>query len=156
MAAQKSLFPEADGTVSRRNRRAPDGDLDITPMIDVTFLLLIFFMVSSTMQSKPDLDVPVARFGRGVQTDGASVITIWASRGRGATPVIQLGDGAGQEAALDEIPRYVEEGIAANRLKVVIKAEGDVPEGFVQDVAKAVKTVNGAELFMGVRDQPAR
>ena len=58
----------------RRKRGGFDGDLDITPMIDVTFLLLIFFMVTSTMQATPDIDLPVARQGTGI--DKHSQVTI--------------------------------------------------------------------------------
>ena len=47
-------------------KRGEEAELDITPMIDVTFLLLIFFMVTSTMQGKPDLDVPPVKHGVGV------------------------------------------------------------------------------------------
>mgnify|MGYP003325625382 CR=1 FL=1 len=32
-------------------KKLEDAEMDITPMIDVTFLLLIFFMVTSTMQA---------------------------------------------------------------------------------------------------------
>ena len=35
-----------------------EEDLDITPMIDMTFLLLIFFMVTSTMKPDEVLDIP--------------------------------------------------------------------------------------------------
>ena len=32
------------------NKKLDEGELDMTPMIDVTFLLLIFFMIASTMK----------------------------------------------------------------------------------------------------------
>jgi len=34
------------------------GDLDMTPMVDVTFLLLIFFMVTAAFSLQKSLDVP--------------------------------------------------------------------------------------------------
>ena len=53
--ASRGLFSDAGGSFGGK-RKPIEGELDITPMIDVTFLLLIFFMVSSTMQGKPDLE----------------------------------------------------------------------------------------------------
>lgn len=35
-----------------------DGELDLTPMVDVTFLLLIFFMVTAAFALQKSLDVP--------------------------------------------------------------------------------------------------
>lgn len=43
----------------RPTRRDVDGELDLTPMVDVTFLLLIFFMVTASFQLQKSLEVPV-------------------------------------------------------------------------------------------------
>ena len=47
----------------RPNRRAGGPDVDISPLIDVVFILLIFFMVSTTFvkDSKLDLERPGAQ-----------------------------------------------------------------------------------------------
>ncbi len=62
----KSRAPFHDGDDEGSFRRRPateEMDLDITPMIDVTFLLLIFFMVASTMQATAENDIPPAKHG---------------------------------------------------------------------------------------------
>ena len=74
MARRKSL--SQDDAWGSPKRADSQTDLDITPMIDVTFLLLIFFMVTSTMQSERELDVPPARHGMGAETNLATVIEI--------------------------------------------------------------------------------
>ena len=45
--------------MSRLRRRAPDGDegLDISALIDVVFILLIFFMVSTTFVKDSAIDI---------------------------------------------------------------------------------------------------
>jgi biopolymer transport protein TolR len=134
-------------------KRVTSGDLDMTPMIDCTFLLLIFFMVSSTMQSTPDIDLPVAAHSIGVDTDGAVILTVFTG-GPQNPPRIVLGDGTGEEAAVEEVRGHVAEAVAAGKTKIVIKAEGDVTHGFIGEVARAVVAVEGAELYMGVGDQP--
>lgn len=41
-----------------RLRRAADDELDMTPMVDVTFLLLIFFMITAAFALQKSLEVP--------------------------------------------------------------------------------------------------
>ena len=52
-----------DDSGFKKKKKVAEGELDITPMIDVTFLLLIFFMVTSTMQGTPDRDIPPSLSG---------------------------------------------------------------------------------------------
>ena len=40
-----------------RARRRAGVDLDITPLIDVVFLLLIFFMVSTTFEHDSEINI---------------------------------------------------------------------------------------------------
>lgn len=40
-----------------RRRRTSDVRVDITPMVDVVFLLLIFFMISTTFIETPGIDI---------------------------------------------------------------------------------------------------
>ena len=46
------------GNAGIKKKKNEDADLDITPMIDVVFLLLIFFMVTSTMDDQKAANVP--------------------------------------------------------------------------------------------------
>ncbi|MEI8379223.1 MAG: biopolymer transporter ExbD [Planctomycetota bacterium] len=151
--ASRSLFRDSAGSFGGK-RKAVEGDLDITPMIDVTFLLLIFFMVSSTMQGKPDLDVPVAQHAIGIDASGAAVVTVFAAASVAESPRIVLGDVQGPDGELSDIRRFVEEKSREGIRKFVIKAEGDVPHGLVEEIAKAIKSVEGVELYMGVGDKP--
>lgn len=150
--ARRSLFSDARSFGG--GRKVADGEMDITPMIDVTFLLLIFFMVASTMQGTPDVDVPPAQHSIGVDSAGAAVVTILAAKNSSEAPRIVLGDGEGAEADLSDVRRYVEESARDGKKRIVLKAEGDVPHGLVDDVAQTIKGVEGSELFMGVGDKP--
>lgn len=124
--------------------------MDITPMIDVTFLLLIFFMVTSTMESPDALKIPEAKNGLGVDTQKATVITIFNSEGE---PEIFLADGVRDNGPVDvaEVGPYVE---SQGQKTVIIKADRDVPSGFVEDVARAANE-SGEDLmfFVGVADK---
>ncbi len=48
--------------MKQRRRRKEGGDIDISPLIDMVFILLIFFMVSTTFvkDMKIDLERPGA------------------------------------------------------------------------------------------------
>jgi len=59
-------------TVERRKVRA---SLDLTPLIDVVFQLLVFFMLSSTfvVQSSIQIEVPVAEGSEALETKDLSI-----------------------------------------------------------------------------------
>ena len=106
------------------------------------------------MQGKPDLDVPVATHSLGIDSRGAAVVTIFAPASSAESPRIVLGDVKGEEGDLNAVRRYIEDQVREGRHKVVVKAEGDVPHGVVEEVAKTIKSVEGVELYMGVGDKP--
>ncbi len=152
MTRRNALFKDAaaqDG--STRARRQVEMQLDITPMIDVTFLLLIFFMVASTMQATTENDIPTARHGIGVETGRSTIISIRAPD-TDSPPTIRLGEG-GASADLNDVRDYVQAGVDQNRSQVIIKADREVRHGFVQEVARAVNSVDGVTFFIGVRDK---
>ena len=63
--------------MSRRRNRAeePEKDIDISPLIDVVFILLIFFMVSTTFvkDAKLDLERPSAQSAVPASTESVRV-----------------------------------------------------------------------------------
>lgn len=44
--------------VGKRERKLEDTEMDMTPMVDVTFLLLIFFMVTAAFTLQKSLEIP--------------------------------------------------------------------------------------------------
>lgn len=133
-----------------KKRTDPEAELDITPMIDVTFLLLIFFMVTSTMSSEKDLDVPAAKHGVNQESGAGILIVIEASKTVGGTPLIYLD---GREATIEEVADYVNEGIKNDKRDVVIKAGREVPHGFVQQVFRAANVAEDLNFSLGVEDK---
>ena len=145
--------------VKKSRATSGDDDLDITPMIDVTFLLLIFFMVTSNMEESSRLQIPPASHGMGVPTDQSSVITIYKTEG---DPEVFLGDENVRDKALATdmgmVTAYVQKVVQDGKLNVIIKADRDVPTVIVDEVARAANDVDvpGGELkfFLGVVDKP--
>lgn len=144
-----ATFEDGQDGAGLKRRTFPEADLDITPMIDVTFLLLIFFMVSSTMQNEKDIDVPVAIHGTGVEVRSAGLINIYAND---PEPVIEI-ESVGMELTLDDVESEVSQWYADNNdVEVIIKAERDVPSGFVNQVVKSVTKTDGVKFSIGVQD----
>jgi biopolymer transport protein ExbD len=142
-------------------RRADEVEMDITPMIDITFLLLIFFLVATRMSAEAYVDLPKARHGTAVTTKDAVVLTV--ARGGddqariytsdGAIPAAELaaGDLAAQEK---QIIQYVQTGLGEpGKHHVLIKAERGVKHREVARVAKAVGQAAETELYVAVLEE---
>lgn len=52
---------QANQRSTRRLRRARGAMVELTPLIDITFQLLIFFLLTATFQDQSSLDVQLAR-----------------------------------------------------------------------------------------------
>ena len=143
----------SDNAFSRK-RSESDADLDITPMIDVTFLLLIFFMVTSTMQPDEVLDIPTSVHGLGVEANSAILITISA----GEPPMINLVEDNNKTEDPGTVGPYVQQRMQQGRKHVIIKAERLVQHGFVQKVTREANTVikefDGAKFPIATEDKP--
>ena len=127
-------------SLNRRKKRN-DGDLDITPMIDVVFLLLIFFMVTSTMQATPDRDIPPAFSGDNANMGNFTDLTILAPATPGSDSQIVLD---GNKRTLDELQQDIEGLIRTNgSVKLMFFAERDVRNGFVAEVESTINAIEG-------------
>ena len=152
MTVKRSTFADAaDDGWGDRERAPSEAELDITPMIDVTFLLLIFFMVTSAMHASSDLEMPAAKHGIGLETDKTTVLIVQNPESEGEVPVIVLENG--DEVSLEEVTFEVQQQLQNNISQVIIKADGRVTAGFVQEVIKAVTQVEGVGFSIAVRDK---
>ena len=122
--------------------RAPsnDDELDITPMIDITFLLLIFFLVSSKMTAEQAVELPKARHGSVVAAKESVILVV--KRGTGDQAEVQKADGTAFSSDVEqqnaEIAAYVAEGLDSGKKHVIIRAEGSVRHGEIGRVSEAI------------------
>ncbi len=68
----------------------PDDELDLTPMIDMSFMLLAFFVVSSSMEAGSALQLPNAESGDRLDLKKTAVVTVFNAP---QAPEIFLSDG---------------------------------------------------------------
>lgn len=139
----------------RKRDRGEDVEMDITPMIDITFLLLIFFIVCSTPDQNSTFELAEARYGRGVSERESIFITISAESADPAP--VYLADGLGGDPLPDdpdEQKEFIREAVEKGRLElkenVLIKADKNVAHRDVARVVKAVSLVEGAKIHLAV------
>jgi len=148
--------------VSLRRRRAvaEEAEMDITPMIDCTFLLLIFFIVTSKMTADTPIDLPIAKHGGAVVMKESVIITV--AKGEGSAAAIYKGDntdaanllpGENLEAQEDAITEYIEQESALSsppKRFVLIKGAKGVKHGDVARVAQAAAKSEVEQLYVAV------
>ncbi len=139
-----------DGFGQRKKASIADADLDITPMIDVTFLLLIFFMVTSTMQGTPDRDIPTAKSGTAKSPAGMVELVILAPATAGGNPALEVD---GRPASLEEFRSQLLQKSGDGELEVMILAERQVPNGFVGEVETILAEIRNLKYHFGVQEK---
>lgn len=68
----------------------PSGEIDLTPMLDVVFIMLIFFIVTATFIREPGIDVnrPIALTGEAVKNQ--NILIAIAANGQVWMDKVQL------------------------------------------------------------------
>lgn len=145
-ASPASVAPVEDEPeeVAMAPRPPMDDEMDITPMIDMTFLLLIFFILTSKMTGEKSYEVPPAKNGSMIATKNCVMITV--QRGNGDTPLVTKEDGGifsddpEQQAA--EITEYVQLQLeTGGKTEVLIRAEGNVTAKQLKRIEQAIGEV---------------
>ena len=131
---------EVEEEFLRPRALANDDELDITPMIDIVFLLLIFFLVSSKMNPEQAVDLPKARHGNVVAGKESAIIVM--RRGTGDQAEVMRADGSPFSLDLEqqnaEIAEYVAQSFDQGKKHVIIRADGAVRHGEIGRVSEAI------------------
>lgn len=133
-----------------RKKKKEEAELDITPMIDVTFLLLIFFMVTSTMQGTPDKDLPPTKEGETANAAAYLDLTVLAPASAGVDSEITFND---KVMSLEELKSQLVQEASLSEIKLMIYAERDVKTGFIGELESVINEVEGEITYdFAVRD----
>jgi biopolymer transport protein ExbD len=138
----------------QRQVRSPlDTAIDLTPMVDVVFQLLIFLMLTYRASAEAEVELPPAVYGTGVEETEATTLTLTPQPG-GSIAVFS-GMSTDPADRLDDpeaIQEAVAEGVRAGRRRVILQADGAVPHGEVLRIGSVVAEVEGIILHLGVED----
>jgi len=142
-------------------RKLEEADMDITPMIDMTFLLLIFFLVTSKLAPHAGVPLPIAKHGGSVPTKNAVILTVGSGeplakvyRGESVEDKDVFG-GSNIEEQEKEIIAYIEAEFLTEKGKepkeyVLIQAAKGLKHREVARVAKAAGRAEVDKLYVGV------
>lgn len=138
----------------RRPKRPPeDTEIDITPMIDVTFQLLIFFMVTSTMQGNPPAQVPKSVSGGSTEMAKiALTVVVRAPATTTVDPVIEIDK---VPVTLDELRARVSEEASSSvdGISLMIMADRTVPNRFTGEIETMFGEIPGVSYHFAVQDR---
>lgn len=125
---------------TKKARRSPD----ITPMIDVIFFLLVFFMVFYTISTEPfGLDVELPRAVTG-NTQGSNTFEVYVDKS-GSTYVL------GRQVAGTELRQELSKRLQVNPdVVVIVKADKEVRYEHVVSALDHVRAVGGYNLGLAV------
>ncbi len=140
MAFSSGTNDGEEGPMTFGKKRKSDDEVDITPMIDITFLLLIFFVVCSKMDPSQTGAVPDAEYGGGVSTNDSAVILM--ERGTGDRAIVKRGNGDkffdDPEQQGVEVIDYINQQLALGRKYVMIVGNKDVTVGEISRVQRII------------------
>lgn len=148
------MATEAGFALKKKKRES--AELDITPMIDITFLLLAFFVVVSKMNPQVPVALPLATYGESVPEKNCVMLIavvsvndpkeadIFKGRSREEGDRVQATAPIDQES---EIAAFVEDQLSLRPQvqAILIKAEGDVKTGLIELIKRGIA---GSELAL--------
>jgi biopolymer transport protein ExbD len=152
---KRSIATADDDEITAREPISVDDEIDFTPMVDIVFLLLIFFMVSTKISTSPKVDLPESFNGQNVVEKEFVVVAV--RQGNAEVAEVTRMDGTvfsndveQQEA---EIAEYIERELSSEKSQVLVKAAGEVRYGEVERVRQAIAGVleEGQTVHIAVR-----
>lgn len=144
-----------------RSRTFEESEMEITSMIDLTFLLLIFFLVAGKMDPSGQLQLPPARYGKPVVEKSSIILTLAA--GEEGKAVVYCGNGINDQTRVrsgdlavqeDAVANYVEkEFLAGAKENVLIKAGKGIKQREIWRISKAAtRNESVQQLYVAVTE----
>ncbi|WP_372797156.1 ExbD/TolR family protein [Pontiella sp.] len=132
-----------------KQKDTEDLEIDMSPMIDMVFLLLIFFIVASQIiDEKPQVAVPSAAYGKVPEdTTGRLMISVTKDEKYyiGADPAPKT---------IDEIKTTIAQWLEADpKLRILIRADGDVKYKINEEITIACAEVGAQDLIYSVFEE---
>jgi biopolymer transport protein ExbD len=141
--------------------RRPDfepPEFDITAMVDLVFMMNIYFLVTFITVALGELNLPAAKHVTALDADSAVIFTLTRSLD-GKSVALYLGSGQKGEPINDlaqqekRIQEAVEQGKASGKTDVLLKAEKKVRLADVFRIAVAATQAEGMKLHLSVLEK---
>lgn len=128
----------------RRKQRREDVRVDLTPMVDVVFLLLIFFMVSTTFVESPGLDIELPTASTQQQHKPRQLRAYLTAEG-----TLYLGE---QQLPIARLQQRLQQAVQGSpKPAFVVVADKRTPHGKVVEVMDAARQAGWQQLSISTR-----
>ena len=134
-------------------RRREELDINITPLIDVVFLLLIFFMVSTTFEHESELGIELPETSVTAEPTRQQILEVSVD-GKGrfyvdGRPLVNTQIGTLIQAMQQRVKEL------GDNPPVVVSADGNAPHQSVMTVMDAAQQIGLARLRFATRITPS-
>jgi biopolymer transport protein ExbD len=150
-ATNSAPSPFDEDTLLPKKSLVDDARFDVTAMVDLVFMMNIFFLVTWAEMARAEIDLPKARHCSAAEKEKSIVFTII----KGTPVTVFAGDGTGTgQLSPNEVDQrvsaVVEDGVRDGKEYVLIKAEKDVLLRDVVHIATIATAVKGTKLMLAV------
>jgi biopolymer transport protein ExbD len=131
-----------------------DAHFDVTAMVDLVFMMNIFFLVTWASANMAELDLPTARHCTAVDPDTTVIIAVTGKAGQRAE--VHLGEAASGEVVADpaevasKVQTLIEKGASEGKRTVLVKAQKDLKLNQLRTVLTAASSIEGVKLNAAV------
>jgi biopolymer transport protein ExbD len=125
----------------------PDAEFDITAMIDLVFMMNIYFLVTFITAALGEINLPAATHAAALDSEKATIITVLGGPD-GRSVIVYLGDGKKGPALVDaddqesQIATLVEREAAQGKTAVLLKAEKNIRLREIKRISAAASREN--------------
>src|SRR5689334_23056881 len=139
-----------------RKKSHDDAEFDITAMVDLVFMMNIYFLVAFLTAAAAEINLPTAQHVAALDADTAITFTVMGTLdGKGVQ--VYLGDGTKSQPITDpdeqtdKIRKAAEDALGAGKKAVLIKAEKKVRLKDLFRISTAA-AIEGLKLHVGVTE----
>lgn len=147
-------MPFEENALAPHRPLSDDSRFDVTAMVDLVFMMNIFFLVTWMGAALAEMDLPRARHCSGADRDNSVIVTVLKG------PQIFLGEAReGQPLSANEVDQRLqtalEEGAREGKNIALIKAEQNVLLRDIAHLAGIAGSVHGVKLRLAVIEKAA-
>ena len=132
-----------------RSERRDEVDLDITPLIDVVFLLLIFFMVSTTFEHNSEINITLPSSSKEITEAKPDAVNV----GLDAQGNVYINEKSLVNAQLETIKRALSDALVGlNEPPVIISADSNASHQSVVRVMDAARQLGLVKITFATQE----
>jgi biopolymer transport protein ExbD len=122
---------------------AIEGGIDISPLIDCVFILLIFFIVTTTFVEETGVEVDKPQAASSVQLEKTSILLALTGKGE-----VVYG---GRVIGIGGVQPLVKRMLQKEEVPVIIQADGAAPSGLLVRVIDEAKLAGAVKVSVATR-----